>query len=57
MASTRPIERTENVDESKDKALVYIEEIVQGIYTTEKNTREAKEIKHFNRRSAMFMTN
>jgi hypothetical protein len=57
MASTRPTERTEDVGESEDKALAHIEEIVQGIHTTEKDTREAKEIEHSDRRSAMFVTN
>jgi hypothetical protein len=57
IASTRPTERTENVDESEDKALAYTKEIVQRIHTTEKDTREAKKIEHSDRRSAMFMTN
>jgi hypothetical protein len=57
MASTRPTERTEDMDESEDKALAHTEEIVQGIHTAEEDTREAKEIKHFNRKSAMFVTN
>jgi hypothetical protein len=55
MASTEPTERTEDVDESEDEALA--EEIVQGIHTTEEDTREAKEIEHSDRRSAMFVTN
>jgi hypothetical protein len=57
MASTRLTKRTKDVNKSEDKALAYTEEIVQGIHTAEKNTKEAKEIKHSNRRSAMFVTN
>jgi hypothetical protein len=45
------------MNESEDKALIYTEKIVQRIYTTEKNTREAKKIEHSDRRSAMFVTN
>jgi hypothetical protein len=56
-ASTRPTGRTEDVNKSKDKALVYIEEIMQGIHTVEENTREAKEIKYSDRRSVTFVTN
>jgi hypothetical protein len=51
IASIGLIERTEDTDGAEDKA--YTEDIVQGIHTTEEDTREAiKEIKHFNRRSA-----
>jgi hypothetical protein len=57
IASTRPTERTEDVDESEDKALAYTEEIVQGIHTVEKDTKKAKEIKHSDKKSAMFVTN
>jgi gamma-glutamyl phosphate reductase len=54
IASIRLIERTKDADRAKNKA--YTEDIVQGIYTTEENTREAiKEIKHSDRRSAMSM--
>jgi hypothetical protein len=61
-ASTRPIERTEDVDKAEDEALAHIEEIVMGIHTvedmyTEEDTREAKEIEDSNKRSAMFVTN
>jgi hypothetical protein len=61
-ASTGPIKRTEDVDEAEDKALVYIEGIVIGIYTvedmyTEEDTREAKEIEDSDKRSAMSVTN
>jgi hypothetical protein len=61
-ASIGPIERIKDVDKAEDKALVYIEGIVIGIYTmedmyTEENTREAKEIEDSDKRSAMFMTN
>jgi hypothetical protein len=51
IASIRLIERTENADGAEDKA--YTEDIVQGIHTTEEDTREViKEIEHSNRRSA-----
>jgi hypothetical protein len=50
------------VDKAEDEALAHIEGILIGIHTvedmyTEENTREAKEIKDFNKRSAMFVTN
>jgi len=45
------------VDKVEDKALVYIEEIIEGIYTIEEDTREVKEIKNSNRRSTMFIIN
>jgi response regulator RpfG family c-di-GMP phosphodiesterase len=52
IASIRLIERTEDADGAEDKA--HIEDIVQGIHTTEEDTREAiKKIKHSDRRSAM----
>jgi hypothetical protein len=62
MASTRPTEHTEDVDEAEDKASAYTEEIVIGIHTaedmyTEKNIREAKEIKDSDKKSATFVTN
>jgi len=44
------------VDKVEDKALVYIEEIIEGIHITEEDTREVKEIKDSNR-SAMFVIN
>jgi hypothetical protein len=62
MTSTRPTKRTKDVDKAEDKALAYTEEIVIGIHTikdiyTEENTRKAKKIKDFNKRSATFVTN
>jgi hypothetical protein len=54
ITSIRLIKRIKDTDKAKDKA--YTENIVQRIYTIKKDTREAiKKIKHFNRRSAMFM--
>jgi len=44
------------VDKAEDKALVYIEEIIEGIHIIEEDTREVKEIKDSNR-SAMFVIN
>jgi hypothetical protein len=57
ITSTRPTEHTKDMDKSEDKALAYTEEIVQVIHTVEEDIRKAKKIKHFDRRSAMFMTN
>ena len=62
MASTRPTERTKDVDEAEDEASGHIKEIVIGIHTvedmyTEEDTREAKEIKDSDKRSATFVTN
>ena len=45
------------MDKVEDKALVYIEEIIEGIHIIEEDTREVKEIKDSNRRSAMFIIN
>jgi hypothetical protein len=45
------------VNKAKNKALAYTEKTVQGTYITEENTREAKEIKHFNKKSATSVTN
>jgi len=53
----RLIKYIENIDKVEDKALVYIEEIIEGIYIIEEDTREVKEIKDSNRRSAMFVIN
>jgi hypothetical protein len=54
IASIRLIKRTKDADGAKDKA--YTENIVQGIHTTEENTRKViKKIKYFNRRSATFV--
>ena len=53
----RLIKYIENIDKVENKALVYIEEIIEGIYTIEEDTREVKEIKDSNRRSAMFIIN
>jgi hypothetical protein len=51
IASIGLIKRTEDADGAEDKA--HTEDIVQGIHTTEKDTREViKEIKHSDRRSA-----
>jgi hypothetical protein len=50
IASIELIERTEDADRAKDKA--HTEDIVQGIHTAEKDTREAiKKIKYSDRRS------
>jgi len=53
----RLIKYIENIDKAEDKALVYIEKIIEGIYIIEEDTREVKEIKDSNRRSAMFAIN
>ena len=53
----RLIKYIENVDKVEDKALAYIEEIIEGIHIIEEDTREVKEIKDSNRRSAMFIIN
>jgi len=45
------------VDKAEDNALAYIEEIIEGIHIIEEDTREVKEIKDSNRRSAMFIIN
>jgi hypothetical protein len=45
------------MDKAEDKALAHIKEIVQRIHTIEKDTKKAKKIKDFNKRSVMFMTN
>jgi hypothetical protein len=50
IVSTRPTEHTKDVDKAKNKALAYTEKIVQGTYTTEKNTKKAKEIKYSNKK-------
>jgi len=52
----RLIKYIEDIDKVEDKALVYIEEIIEGIYIIEEDTREVKEIKDSNR-SAMFVIN
>ena len=52
----RLIKHIEDVDKAEDKALVYIEEIIEGIHIIEEDTREVKEIKDSNR-SAMFIIN
>ena len=53
----RLIKHIEDVDKVEDKALVYIEETIEGIHIIEEDTREVKEIKDSNRRSAMFVIN
>jgi predicted transcriptional regulator len=56
IASIKLIKRIKDADRAKDK--VYTENIVQGIYTTEENTREViKKIEYSNKRSAMFVIN
>jgi hypothetical protein len=50
------------VNKAENKALAYIKGIVIRIYTvkniyTEEDIRKAKEIKYFDKRSAMFITN
>jgi hypothetical protein len=52
IASIGLIERTKDADRAENKA--YTEDIVQGIHTTEEDTKEViKEIKYFNRKSTM----
>ena len=53
----RLIKYIEDIDKVEDKALVYIEEIIEGIHIIEEDTKEVKEIKDSNRRSAMFVIN
>ena len=53
----RLIKYIKDIDKVEDKALVYIEEIIERIYIIEENTREVKEIKDSNRRSAIFIIN
>ena len=53
----RLIKYIEDVDKVEDKALVYIEEIIEGIHIIEEDTREVKEIKDSNRRSTIFIIN
>ena len=53
----RLIKHIEDMDKVEDEALVYIEEIIEEIHTIEEDTREVKEIKDSNRRSAMFVIN
>jgi predicted transcriptional regulator len=56
IASIRLIKRIKDTDKAENKA--YTENIVQGIYTAEENTREViKKIEHFNKKSAMFVIN
>jgi hypothetical protein len=50
------IKRTKDTDGAEDKA--HTEDIVQGIYTAEKNIRKViKEIKHSNKRTATSVIN
>jgi len=53
----RLIKYIEDIDKAEDKALAHIEEIIEGIYIIEEDTREVKEIKDSNRRSAIFIIN
>jgi hypothetical protein len=57
ITSTKPTEYTKNIDKAENKALAYTKEIVQKTYITEKNIKKAKEIKHFNKRSVIFIIN
>ena len=52
----RLIKHIKNIDKAENKALVYIEEIIEGIHIIEEDTREVKEIKDSNR-SATFVIN
>ena len=52
----RLIKHIEDVDKAEDKALAYVEEIVEGIHIIEEDTREVKEIEDSNR-SAIFVIN
>jgi len=52
----RLIKHIEDIDKVENKAIVYIEEIIEGIYIIEEDTREVKEIKDSNR-STMFVIN
>ena len=45
------------MDKAEDKALAYVEKIIEGIHIAEEDTREVKEIKDSNRRSAIFVIN
>ena len=55
------IECIEDKDELEDKALAYIEDIIEGIYTMEEiyteDTREVKGVKASNRRNTIFVIN
>jgi hypothetical protein len=54
IASIRLIKRTEDVNGAENKA--YTENIMQRIYTAEKDTKEViKKIKYFNKKSATFV--
>jgi hypothetical protein len=62
IANTRPIKHIKNINKTKNKALVHIKKIIIRIYTikdiyTKENTKKAKKIKDFNKRSIMFITN
>jgi NADPH-dependent ferric siderophore reductase len=57
IASTKPTKHTEDVNKAEDKALAHTKETVQRTYTIKKNTREAKEIKDSNKKSAMSVIN
>jgi len=52
----------EDEDKLEDKALAYIKDIMEGIYTveeicTEEDIREVKGVEASNRRNAMFVIN
>jgi hypothetical protein len=56
IVSIRLIKRTKNVNKAENK--VYTKDIVQGIYTIKKNTKEViKKIKYFNKKSTTFVIN
>jgi hypothetical protein len=57
IASTKPTEHIKDMDKVKNKALAHTKEIVQRTHTTEKNTKKAKKIKYFNKKSALSVTN
>jgi hypothetical protein len=57
IASIRPTKHTKDVDKAENKALAYTKKTVQGTHTAKENTRKAKKIKHFNRKSATSVTN
>jgi hypothetical protein len=54
ITSIRLIKRTKDTDKAKDKALGQTKEIMKK--TAKKNTKKViKEIRHFNKRSVMFV--
>jgi hypothetical protein len=57
IASTKLIKHTKDIDKAEDKALAHTEKTVQETYTTEEDTKEAKEIENSNKRSVISVTN